>query len=221
MNFTSNCRPTKPGYPPSRPPGKTRPEPPGTEKSVGMRAPKKPKHDSSQVNSPLQGRSEPPAMHEMQFGQPLPVGPEWDHVFDVYVEVVSKSDLGKLPDHVKHTPAALKPQLAKKLTDDLVAALTVEEQSLSADHPAVSGKPTVVEAMTRVAVALKNGLLLDQVVACLTEAKPRSCRVRALSLLLGDCAIESSGPVDLLSWTLCIGESISKQEWTIGRVTGT
>ncbi|WP_162585641.1 hypothetical protein [Variovorax sp. RA8] len=135
-------------------------------------------------------------------------------MFDVYVEVVSKSDLGKLPDHVKHTPAALKPQLAKKLTDDLVAALTVEEQSLSADHPAVSGKPTVVEAMTRVAVALKNGLLLDQVVACLTEAKPRSCRVRALSLLLGDCAIESSGPVDLLSWTLCIGESISKQEWT-------
>jgi hypothetical protein len=153
-------------------------------------------------------------MHEMQFGQPLPVGPEWDHVFDVYVEVVAKSDSGSFPGHVKRTPAALKPQLAKRLTDDLVAALTAQEQSLPADHPAVSGKPTVIEAMTRVAVALKNGLPLHQVVTCLTEAKPRSCQVPALSLLLRDCATEGSGPVDLLSWTLCIGESISEQEWT-------
>ncbi|MGK6310989.1 hypothetical protein [Variovorax sp. DT-64] len=135
-------------------------------------------------------------------------------MFDVYVEVVARSDSGKFPDHVKHTPAALKPQLAKRLTDDLVAALTAQEQSLPADHPAVSGRPTVVEAMTRVAVALKNGLALDQVVTCLTEAKPRSCQVPALSLLLRDCATEGSGPVDLLSWTLCIGESISEQEWT-------
>jgi hypothetical protein len=197
MKFTSTSLATTPDYTTSRTPGKSRPEPSGTKKSVDMRPPKKPKPRSPQTSLPSRGR---PEIHEtQQFGQQPAVDSKWANVFALYVDAVARSDLGKFPEHVEHTPDELMPQLAKKLADDLLAE-----------------KPTAAEAMERVVVALSKGLPLNQVIAILTAEEPRAREVRALSLLLRDVAIgnlDLGKPVDLLSWTQCIGKSTSAQEW--------
>jgi hypothetical protein len=168
-----------------------------------MRAPKKPK-----PNGPKPGLR---AMHEtQQFCQQPAAIPKWVRV---YIKAVARWDMSKFHKRVGECPDECKPQLAKRLTDDLVVILAAKEQSSPADCVMVSENSPITEAVTRIVVALNNGLPLNQVVACLTATEPRPCQVRALSLLLRDCVLEANKPVDLLSWTQCIGESTSAQEW--------
>lgn len=165
-----------------------------------MRPPKKPKANSPERSLLWQGQPELPAVHEtQQFGQQPALDEEWLHMFGVYANTVAGSDLSEFPKHVRMCVPQARPMLAKRLADDLVAE-----------------RPTAAEAMTRVAVALNNGLPLKQVIASLTAEEPRTREVRALWLLLRDCAIRdftAGKPVDLLLWTQCIRKARSAEQW--------
>lgn len=201
---------TQSDYSASRSLGKSR-----GEKLADLHPPKKPKPGAPQTRLSLQGQAELPANERQQLGPQPALDPKWVKAHRLYVKTVARADFAKFPKRVKECPDELKPQLAKRLTDDLVAVLAAEEQSPPVTGAVVLEKSPVTEAVTRVVIALDNGLPLSQVIACLTAAEP-SPELRTLSLLLRYCIvrdIEAGKPFDLLLWAQCIGKAASARDW--------